>query len=166
MKTIPRDESLEYLFDYRVSPKLRVALGESFAMQTWDASAGEVRSEADADRPDTLAVPVQAELEEVGEDEIRERGAVALQLFGIFDNVQPLFSRFLGLNVADDAIRTVPEAEIRVPALGGLGKRGDVYVRSPGGDGHFLQHIRQRWVETLLPGVALPGHVGEILQIL
>ena len=97
MQTIPRDESLEYLFDYHVSPKLRVALGESFAMQTWDASAGEVRSEADADRPDTLAVPVQAKLEEVGEDEIRERGAVALQLFGIFDKVQPLFSRFLGL---------------------------------------------------------------------
>ena len=56
MQTIPRDESLEYLFDYRVSPKLRVALGESFAMQTWDASAGEVRSEADADRLDALSI--------------------------------------------------------------------------------------------------------------
>ena len=56
MQTIPRDKSLEYLFDYRVSPKLRVALGESFAMQTWDASAGEVRSEADADRLDALSI--------------------------------------------------------------------------------------------------------------
>ena len=163
MQTIPRDESLEYLFDYRVSPKLRVALGESFAMQTWDASAREVRSEADADRPDTLAVSVQAELEEVGEGEIRERGAVALQLFGIFDTIQPLFSRFLGFDVADDAVRTVPEAEIRVSALGGSGKRGHVYMRPPGRIGHFLQHICQRPVKALLPGVALAGDGGEVL---
>ena len=57
----------------------------------------------------------------------------------------------------------VPEAEIRVAALSGPGKRGYVYVRPPGRVGYFLQHIRQRRVETLLPGVALPGYIGEVL---
>ena len=77
-----------------------------------------------------LAVPVQTELEKVSENEIRKSGAVALELLGILDQVQTLFRRFLGLNVADDAVLAVPKAEIRVSALGGLGKCGDVYVRS------------------------------------
>ena len=115
------------------------------------------------DRLDALAVPVQAELEEVGEDEIRERRAVAFELFGVLDKIQPLFSRFLGLDVADDTVRAVPETKIGVSALGGPGKRGHVYVRPPGRVGHFIQHIRQRRVETLLPCVALPGHIGEVL---
>ncbi len=120
----------------------------------------EYHGAASQDRLDALAVAVQAELEEVGEDEVRERRAIAFELFGIFDNIQPLFRRFLGLDIADDAVRPVPQTKIRVAALGGSGKRGDVYVRSPGGVGHFLQHVRQRRVETLLPRVALPGHGG------
>ena len=60
-------------------------------------------------------------------------------------------------------IRSVPfqRRKSGVAALGGSGKCGDVYVRLPGGAGHFLQHICQRWVEALLPCVALASYGGE-----
>ena len=112
-----------------------------------------------------FAVPVQPELEKVGENQIRKGGAVALELLGMLDPVQPLFRRFLGLNVADDAVLAVPEAEIRVSSLGGLGKRGDVYVRPAGCFGDPVQHFRKCRIETLLPGVASMGHGGQIFEV-
>ena len=47
MKRITRDRAMEYEFDYRHPPKLRVAQGESFVIDTEDAGSGQVRS-ADA----------------------------------------------------------------------------------------------------------------------
>ena len=67
-------------------------------------------------------VAVQAELQKVGEQQIREGRPVALQLLGILNVVQPLFGRPLGLDVADDAVRAIPQPEIRIAALGRLGQ--------------------------------------------
>ena len=44
MQRITRDQAMEYEFDYRHPPKLRVKQGESFVVETEDAASGLVRS--------------------------------------------------------------------------------------------------------------------------
>lgn len=44
MQRITRDQAMEYEFDYRHPPKLRVQQGESFVIETEDAGSGLVRS--------------------------------------------------------------------------------------------------------------------------
>ena len=44
MQRIPRDRAMEYEFDHRHPPKLRVRQGESFAVETEDAGSGLIRS--------------------------------------------------------------------------------------------------------------------------
>ena len=44
MQRIARDQAMEYVFDHRHAPKLRVRQGESFAVETEDAGSGLVRS--------------------------------------------------------------------------------------------------------------------------
>jgi acetamidase/formamidase len=51
MKRIARDQARKYAFDWRDEPLLRVRAGESFEIETYDASTGYFRSPAD------LAVP-------------------------------------------------------------------------------------------------------------
>jgi amidase len=51
MKRIERDLARKYAFDWRDEPLLRVAPGEAFEMQTWDASTGYFKTPAD------LAIP-------------------------------------------------------------------------------------------------------------
>jgi acetamidase/formamidase len=51
MQRILRDDARKYAFDARDSPLLRVQPGEVFEIETWDASTGFFRSEAD------LAIP-------------------------------------------------------------------------------------------------------------
>ena len=110
-------------------------------------------------------VAVQAELQKVGEQQIREGRSVALQLLGVFDIVQPFFSRPLGLDVADDAIGAVPQPEIRIAALGRFGQSGDVHVLSAAVIGDLFEHRRQGRVEALLSRVALPRNRGKVLEI-
>ena len=44
MQRITRDQAMEYEFDRRHPPKLRVAQGESFVVETEDAGSGLIRS--------------------------------------------------------------------------------------------------------------------------
>src|SRR2546426_4421902 len=47
MQRIVRDQARKYAFDWRDEPLLRVRPGESFAIETWDASTGYFKSPAD-----------------------------------------------------------------------------------------------------------------------
>lgn len=64
MQRIPRDLSRKYAFDWRDQPLLRVQPGETFEIETWDASTGYFKSTADkaipALRPGFDRVPPQA----------------------------------------------------------------------------------------------------------
>jgi acetamidase/formamidase len=53
MQRIVRDQARKYAFDWRDEPLLRVKPGEAFEAETWDASTGYFKSEAD------LAVPAK-----------------------------------------------------------------------------------------------------------
>ncbi len=53
MQRIPRDQALKYAFDGRDEPLLRVQSGESFEIETWDASTGYFKTPAD------LAIPAR-----------------------------------------------------------------------------------------------------------
>ena len=64
MQRIPRDQSRKYAFDWRDEPLLRVQRGESFLIETFDASTGYFRTPADkaipARRPGFDRTPPQA----------------------------------------------------------------------------------------------------------
>ena len=51
MKRITRDQARKYAFDWEDEPLLRVVPGESFEIETWDASTGYFRT------PDDKAIP-------------------------------------------------------------------------------------------------------------
>lgn len=51
MQRIPRDQARKYAFDWRDTPLLQVRPGESFEVETWDASTGYFKSEADGADP-------------------------------------------------------------------------------------------------------------------
>ncbi len=51
MQHIPRDQARKYAFDWRDEPLLRVRPGETFTVETWDASTGYFRT------PDDKAIP-------------------------------------------------------------------------------------------------------------
>ena len=51
MQKILRDDAMKYAFDWRDEPLLRVQIGESFEIETWDASAGYFKT------PDDKAIP-------------------------------------------------------------------------------------------------------------
>ena len=51
MKRIPRDQARKYAFDWRDEPLLRVQCGESFEVETWDASTGYFKTPADKADP-------------------------------------------------------------------------------------------------------------------
>jgi acetamidase/formamidase len=53
MQRIERQQAVKYAFDWEDEPLLRVQPGEQFVVETWDASAGYFRSEAD------LAIPAR-----------------------------------------------------------------------------------------------------------
>jgi len=53
MQRIPRDQAKKYAFDWEDAPLLRVRSGESFVVETWDASTGYFRSAGD------LAIPAR-----------------------------------------------------------------------------------------------------------
>ncbi|MBI4603865.1 MAG: acetamidase/formamidase family protein [Planctomycetes bacterium] len=52
MKRIPRSQALRYEIDPRLEPVLRVAAGESFEVETEDASSGRIRSAATLPTPE------------------------------------------------------------------------------------------------------------------
>ena len=56
MQRITRDQAMEYEFDYRHPPKLRVKQGESFVVETEDAASGLVRSADVASRLQDLPI--------------------------------------------------------------------------------------------------------------
>ena len=47
MQKIPRDLARKYAFDWEDEPLLRVQPGETFEIETWDASTGYFKSPAD-----------------------------------------------------------------------------------------------------------------------
>jgi acetamidase/formamidase len=53
MQRIERDQARKYAFDWEDAPLMRVRPGESFVVETWDASAGYFKSEKD------LAIPAR-----------------------------------------------------------------------------------------------------------
>lgn len=64
MKCIPRELARKFAFDWRDEPLLRVEPGESFTVETFDASNGYINTEADkaipARRPGFDRVPPMA----------------------------------------------------------------------------------------------------------
>ncbi|HJZ90438.1 MAG TPA: acetamidase/formamidase family protein, partial [Gemmataceae bacterium] len=53
MQRIPRDLARKFTFDWRDTPLLRVRPGETFEVETWDASSGYFKS------PDDKAIPAK-----------------------------------------------------------------------------------------------------------
>src|SRR5205814_284918 len=53
MQRIPRDQARKYAFDWRDEPLLRVRPGETFEIETWDASTGYFKT------PEDKAVPAK-----------------------------------------------------------------------------------------------------------
>src|SRR5438128_1552204 len=51
MQRIPRDQARKYAFDWEDEPLLRVKPGESFEIETYDASTGYFKSQADKALP-------------------------------------------------------------------------------------------------------------------
>jgi acetamidase/formamidase len=51
MQRITREQARKYAFDWRDEPLLRVRPGESFELETWDASTGYFKTPADKARP-------------------------------------------------------------------------------------------------------------------
>ncbi len=47
MHLIPRDEAKKFSFDWREEAQLSVRPGETLEIETWDASSGYFKSEAD-----------------------------------------------------------------------------------------------------------------------
>src|SRR5205814_3535733 len=47
VQRIPREQARKYAFDWRDTPLLRVRSGETFEVETWDASTGYFKSSAD-----------------------------------------------------------------------------------------------------------------------
>jgi amidase len=64
MQRIPRDQARKYAFDWRDAPLLKVRSGESFEIETWDASTGYFKRPTDkadpALRPGFDRIPPQA----------------------------------------------------------------------------------------------------------
>lgn len=64
MQRIEREQARKYAFDWRDEPLLRVTTGESFEIETWDASTGYFKTAADkaipANRPGFDRSPPQA----------------------------------------------------------------------------------------------------------
>jgi len=112
------------------------------------------------------AVAVEAEFQQVGQNQVGEGGSITTQLLGLFGLIEVLFAGTLGLDVADDAVGAIPDAKVGVAGFGGLGEGGDVNVASSGGLGHLLQQMLQGSVVTLLAGIACEGHVCQVLQVL
>ena len=81
MQRIPRDQARKFAFDWRDEPLLRVRPGETFEVETWDASNGYFRTEQDLAVPgrrpgfDKAAPPEEARrLYELVAAELRKRG--------------------------------------------------------------------------------------------
>ena len=64
MQLIPRDNAKKFALDWRDEAQLHVQPGESFEIETWDASSGYFKSAADkavpANRPGFDRTPVMA----------------------------------------------------------------------------------------------------------
>jgi len=64
MQRILRDQARKFALDYREEPQLRVQPGEAFEIETWDASSGYFKTEADkaipGQRPGFDRIPAMA----------------------------------------------------------------------------------------------------------
>ncbi len=120
----------------------------------------------DLDGVHPLPVPVQAELEEVGQDEVGEGVAVARQLLGGFDPVKILLGWTLRFDIADDVLSSVPDAEVGISGLSLLREGGDMDPGLPRGFGKSPEEAFQARIVALLTGIALLGYVKDTLQIL
>ena len=69
MQRIVRDRARKFAFDWEDSPELRVQPGESFVIETWDASSGYFKGAGDLAGPLDLALSVRltAEPDAAGE---------------------------------------------------------------------------------------------------
>lgn len=112
-----------------------------------------------------MPIAVEEELEEVGEDQIGEGLAIALELVGRLNVIEIFLGRVLGLDVTDDPVLTIPHAKIRVAGFGLFGEGSYVNFASAGRCGNPLKESLQARVETLLPGVPLASHVGDTFEI-
>ena len=91
MKRITRNQATKYAFDWRDEPLLEVDPGEAFAIETWDASTGYFKSEAD------LAIPGR-ELDGTGLRKQRRGGE------GAADRVTVRNLRILGVDKDDNLL--------------------------------------------------------------
>ena len=112
---------------------------------------------------DGLAVAVEAELVEIGQDDIGEGVYITLQLLGGLNDVQ-FGSRRFSLNVADDVVGTIPDAEIRVAGFGRLGQHGDL-GGAPLSLSEGFEQVLQEGIVGLLAGVAALGEVRDRVEI-
>jgi len=77
-----------------------------------------------------LPKAIGMELQKVGEDDVRESGAVLLELLAHFDVVQVGDARLLGLDVASDMLLTTPDTHVRVACLSLTREDGQRGVRA------------------------------------
>ena len=113
-----------------------------------------------------FSVPIKTELKEVGQDEIWERVTVAFQLIRTFDVLELFLGEVLGLDVTDDVLFAVPDAEVGVSGFGFLRKGGDVDACLTLGLSKGLDELFQVGIEALFAGVTTFGGIKDLLKIL
>jgi len=129
------------------------------------AQSGEHEGTGRKNRLYPLSIAVKAKLEEVRQDEIGEGTAIAFELFRLLYEVKALLRGLLGLDIADDPVCAVPEAEIRVACIGWFRERCDANMFPSRRVGCSLQHVGECGVEAFFPRVALPGHRVQLLEV-
>ena len=109
---------------------------------------------------DQFPFPVEPKLEEVGEEQIGEGATIPLQLLRCLDGFQVFHGGGFSLDVADDAVLAVPDAEVGVARFRLLRQGRDRDLAPPYGLGTFKEKRFETGVEALLPGISPTGNLG------
>ena len=112
-----------------------------------------------------IAIAIKAKLGEVGEDQVRKRVAIPLELLALGDDLQVLFSRTLGLNVADYVLLAILNAEVRIPSFCFLRLRRYTNVGAPIVLCAVSEKPSECRIEAFLASIALAKDGKQRLQI-
>jgi len=107
----------------------------------------------------------KTKLGEVGQDQVRKRAAITLELLALRDDLQVLFSRTLGFNVADYMLLAIPNAEIGITSFCFLRLRRYTNVGAPIVLCAVSEELSERRIEAFLASIALAKDGKQRLQI-
>jgi hypothetical protein len=107
------------------------------------------------DSHNALSITIQPEFKEVGEDQIRESVAITFELFCFFNVIQIAFSRWLGLDIADDVLLAIPNPKVRIAGFSLLWKGGGVNLFLANRGGIVPDEVFQGRVIALFSSVSM-----------